>query len=92
MKVLKGFGNKKYLNSYSEIHQIASAADQLASKINGDSSASRQKFLFSWMWPAKGIKNNFFAARAIGNRQHEDEQNERNTGTNLSQLNENENG
>ena len=44
------------------------------------------------MWPAKGSKNNFFAACAIGNRQHEDEQNERNPGTNLSLLNENENG
>ena len=37
-------------------------------------------------------KKNFFAARAIGNRQHDDVQNERSLGTNLSQLNENENG
>ena len=29
---------------------------------------------------------------AIGNRQHDDVQNERSLGTNLSQLNENENG
>ena len=44
------------------------------------------------MWPAKRSKNNFFAAHAIGNRQHDDEQNERSLGTNLAQLNENENG
>ena len=37
-------------------------------------------------------KNFFFAAHAIGNRQHDDVQNERSLGTNLSQLNENENG
>ena len=35
MKVLTGLGNKKYLNTYSKIHQTASAADKLASKING---------------------------------------------------------
>ena len=29
MKVLKGLENKKYLSTYSKIHQIASAADQL---------------------------------------------------------------
>ena len=40
----------------------------------------------------KGQKTIFFAAHAIGNRQHDDVQNERNLGTNLSQLNENENG
>ena len=34
----------------------------------------------------------FFAAYAIGNRQHDDVQNETSLGTNLSQLNENENG
>ena len=34
MKVLKGLGNKKYLITYSKILQIASTADQLASKIN----------------------------------------------------------
>ena len=44
------------------------------------------------MWPTKSSKNNFFAAQAIGNRQHDDVQNERTLGTNLSQLNENENG
>ena len=32
MKVLKSLGNKKYLNTYSKIHQIASAADQLTSE------------------------------------------------------------
>ena len=37
-------------------------------------------------------KQFFFAAHAIGNRQHDDVQNERSLGTNLSQLNENENG
>ena len=40
------------------------------------------------MWPTKSSKNNFFAAHAIGNRQHDDVQNERTLGTNLSQLNE----
>ena len=43
------------------------------------------------MWPAKGSKNIFGGAHAIGNRQHDDVQNERSLGTNLSQLNENEN-
>ena len=44
-------------------------------------------------WPTKSSKNNFFAAHAIGNRQHSDDvQNERSLGTNLSWLNENENG
>ena len=92
MKVLKGFGKKKVLKYLLQlIHQIASAADQLTSKISGDSSASRQKLIFSWMWPRKRGKNkNFFAAHAIGNRQHDDVQNERNLGMNLSQLNENE--
>ena len=37
-------------------------------------------------------KKIFFAAHAIGNRQHDDVQNKRSLGTNLSQLNENENG
>ena len=94
MKVLKGFGKKQVLEYLLQlIHQIASAADQLASKISGDSLASRQRFLFSWMWPTKrGKKTIFFAAHSIGNRQHDDVQNERNLGTNLSQLNENENG
>ena len=36
-------------------------------------------------------RKQFFAAHAIGNRQHDDEQNERGLGTNLSQLIENEN-
>ena len=76
MKVLKGLGNKKYLITYSKIHKIASAADKLASKINGNSSDSRLKFLLSWMWPQKVAKI-FFAAHAIGNRQHDDAQNER---------------
>ena len=40
----------------------------------------------------KNKQKQFFAAHAIGNRQHDDEQNERSLGTNLSQLNENENG
>ena len=40
----------------------------------------------------KQKKKIFFAAYAIGNRQHDDVQNERSLGTNLSQLNENENG
>ena len=87
MKLLRGFGKKKVLEYLLQlIHQIASAADQLASKISGDSSASRQNFLFSWMWPAKGAKTKFLAAHAIGNRHHDDVQNERNLGTNLSQL------
>ena len=34
----------------------------------------------------------FFAAHVIGNRQHDDVQNERSLGTNLFQLNGNENG
>ena len=77
MKVLKGLGNKKYLITYSKILQIASTADQLANKKKlGSSSASRQKFLFSWMWPTKSSKNNFFAAHAISNRQHDDVQND----------------
>ena len=40
----------------------------------------------------KKKQKQFFGAHAIGNRQHDDEQNERSLGTNLSQLNENENG
>ena len=93
MKVLKGLGNKKYLNSYSKIHQIASAADPLTSKKTLETpQLVNKKFLFSWMWLTKSSKNNFFAAHAIGNRQHDDVQNERTLGTNLSQLNENENG
>ena len=40
----------------------------------------------------KKKQKHVFAAHAIGNRQHDDEQNERGLGTNLSQLNENENG
>ena len=42
--------------------------------------------------PQRKAKKFFFAAHAIGNRQHDDVQNERSLGTNLSQLNENENG
>ena len=74
MKLLKGLGNKKYLITYSKIHKIASAVDKLASKINGNSSASRQKFLLSWMWPAKSSNFHFFflATHVIGNRQHDD--------------------
>ena len=90
MKVLKGLGIKS--TWILTLKYTASATDQLVSKINGNSSASRQKFLFSWMWPAKRSKNIFFAAHTKGNRQHDDEQNERGLGTNLSQLNENENG
>ena len=44
------------------------------------------------MSPTKSSKNNFLAAHAIGNRQHDDVQNERSLGMNLSQLDENENG
>ena len=92
MKVLKGLGNKKYLNTYSKIHQIA-PADQLTSKTTLETpQLADKKFLFSWMWPTKSSKNNFFAAHAIGNRQHDDVQNEGSLGMNLSQLNENENG
>ena len=41
----------------------------------------------------KKKQKQFFAAHTImGNRQHDDEQNERSLGTDLSQLNENENG
>ena len=40
----------------------------------------------------KKKQKQLLAAHAIGNRQHDDEQNERGLGTNLSQLNENENG
>ena len=40
----------------------------------------------------KAKKKTFFAAHAIGNFQNDDVQNERSLGTNLSQLNENENG
>ena len=93
MKVLKDLGNKKYLITYAKILQIASAADQLASEKTLETpQLVHKKFLFSWMWPTKSSKNNFFAAHAIGNRQHDDVQNERSLGTNLSQLNENENG
>ena len=51
---------KKYLNTYSKIHQIASAEDKLASKINENSPAGRQKFLLSKMWPAETSKKNRF--------------------------------
>ena len=40
----------------------------------------------------KKKQKQFFATHAIGNRQHDDEQNEKSLGTNLSQLNENEKG
>ena len=61
MKVLKGLGNKKYLITYSKILQIASTADQLASKINLETpQLVDKKFLFSWIWPTKSSKNNFF--------------------------------
>ena len=40
----------------------------------------------------KKKQKQFFPAHSIGNRQHDEEQNERSLGTNLSQLNENENG
>ena len=40
----------------------------------------------------KKKQKHFFPAHSIGNRQHDEEQNERSLGTNLSQLNENENG
>ena len=90
MKVLKDLGNKKYLITYAKILQIASAADQLASKKTLETpQLVGKKFLFSWMWPTKSSKNNFFAAHAIGNGQHDDVQNERSLGMNLSQLNEN---
>ena len=41
---------------------------------------------------SKKKQKQFFGAHAIGNRQNVDEQIERSLGTNLSQLNENENG
>ena len=56
MRELKGLGNKKYWNTYSKIHQIASAAGKLASKISGNFSASGQKVLLSWMWPVERSK------------------------------------
>ena len=49
---------KKYLNTYSKIHQIASAEGKLASKINENSPA--RKFLLSKMWPAETSKKNRF--------------------------------
>jgi len=59
MKVLKGLGNignKKYLNTYSKIHQIASA-DQLTSKKTLETpQVVDKKFRFSWMWPTKSSK------------------------------------
>ena len=60
----------------------ASAADQLVSKIDGNSSASRQKFLLVMDVASKKKQKQFFGAHAIGNRQHVDEQNERSLGTN----------
>ena len=63
--------------TYSKIRQIASVADKLASKINGNSSDSRLKFILSWMWPQKVAKIFFFAPHAVGNRQRDDAQNER---------------
>ena len=51
-----------------------------------------RKLRFIDDWPTKSSKNNFFAAHAIGNRQHDDVQNERSLGTNLSRLNEKEKG
>ena len=66
MRELKGLGNKKYLNTYSKIHQIASAAGKLASKISGNFSASRQKVLLSWMWPVERSKKTLRASESIG--------------------------
>ena len=40
---------------------------------------------------SKKKQTQFFGAHAIGIRQHDDEQNERSLGTNLSQLNEKKN-
>ena len=78
LKALKGLGNKN-----SKIHQITSVADTLGSKINGNSSARRQKFL----WPAKDDRKKFWHSCHIGICQHDYVQNKRSLGTNLSQLN-----
>ena len=88
MKVLKGLGNKKYLITYSKILQIASTADQLASKKNLETPQPVDKNSSSH-GGHKSSKNNFFAAHAMGNRLHDDVQNGRSLGMNLSQLNEN---
>ena len=67
MKVVKGLGNKKYLITYSKILQIASTADQLASKKNLETPQLVDKNSSShpWIWPTKRSKNNFFAAHAM---------------------------
>ena len=86
MKVLKCLGNKKYLITYSKILQIASTADQLASKINLETPQVVDKNSSSHgCGPQKVAKTIFFAAHAIGNGQHDDVQNERSLGMNLSQ-------
>ena len=78
LKVLKGHGNKN-----SKIHQMASVADTLESKINGNSSVSRQKK--SSILQKMTTKN--WHSRHIGICQLGDVQNKRSLGTNLSQLN-----
>ena len=79
--------------TYSKILQIASVADQLASKKNLETPQLVDKNSSSHgCGPQKVTKTIVFAAHAIVNRQHDDVQSERSLGTNLSQLNENENG
>ena len=77
------------------MYQITSAADQLASKINGNSSASRLDKNSSshataaenGCGPQKEANKHFLPLTPLVIVQ-----NERSLGTNLSQLNENENG
>ena len=49
-----------------------------------------EKCIVRWFYGS--AQPSIFAAHAIVNRQHDDVQNEGSLGTNLSQLNENENG
>ena len=71
---------------------IASTIDQLVSKINETPQLVDKNSSVLMYVARKKKQKQFFAAHAIGNRQHDDEQNERGLGTNLTQLNENENG
>ena len=71
---------------------IASTTDQLVSKINETPQLVDKNSSVLMYVARKKKQKQFFAAHAIGNRQHDDEQNERGLGTNLSQLTENENG
>ena len=66
MKVVKGLGNKKYLITYSKILQIASTADQLASKKNLETPQLVDKNSSSHGYgPQKEAKTIFFAAHAM---------------------------